>query len=84
MTIHPSHDPKTPIGEILDAAGPEGLLLESENHTNYVLLPLDDDVIDLLLERSPEFRLECDEIRKRMTAGQFQTHARVRARLLKE
>ena len=30
------------------------------------LLPLDDDVIDLLIERSPRFRADCLEIRERM------------------
>ena len=30
MTVRPVHDPKTPIGEILQAAGPDGLLLETE------------------------------------------------------
>jgi hypothetical protein len=84
MTVHPLHDPKTPIGEILDAAGSDGLLLRSDDHKNYVLLPLDDDVIDLLLERSPEFRAECDQIRQRMNAGQFQTHDQVRMQLLED
>ena len=82
MTIQPVSDPKTPIGEILKAAGSEGLLLESEGQGRYALLPLDDDVIDLLIERSPEFRAHCREIRSRMDTGQFQTHEEVTRQLL--
>jgi hypothetical protein len=84
MTVQPVSDPKTPIGEILKAAGSEGLLLESEGQGRYALLPLDDDVIDLLIERSPEFRAHCREIRERMDSGQFQTHEDVRRQLAGE
>ena len=31
MTVQPVSDPKMPIGEILNAAGFEGILLEAEN-----------------------------------------------------
>ena len=31
MTVQPVSDPKMPIGEILNAAGFEGLLLKAEN-----------------------------------------------------
>jgi len=48
------------------------------------MLPLDDDVIDLLIERSPRFRADCHEIRQRIDSGQFQTHEDVRKQLLGE
>ena len=56
MTVQPVSDPNMPIGEILKAAGSEGIVLESEERGRYALLPLDDDVIDLLIERNPDFR----------------------------
>jgi hypothetical protein len=48
------------------------------------LLPLDDDLIDFLIERSPTFRDRCREIRRRMDSGRFQTHDEVRRRLTDE
>ena len=84
MTVQPVSDPNTPIGEILKAAGPEGILLESEDRGRYALLPLDDDVIDLLLERSPDFHAQCHAIRERMDSGQFQTHDDVRSLFIGE
>jgi hypothetical protein len=81
MTMQPLSDPKTPIGEVLKAAGPEGIVLESEDQVRYALIPLDDEIIDLLIERSPKFRADCREIRDRMRAGQFQTHGEVRSQL---
>jgi hypothetical protein len=81
MSIQPVSDPKTPIGEILKSAGSEGLVLETEDRERYALLPLDEDVIDLLLERSPKFRADCLEIRQRMDSGQFITHEDVKRQL---
>jgi hypothetical protein len=40
--------------------------------------------IDLLMERSPRFRAECQEIRERMNSGQFHAHEDVRKLLLGE
>ena len=82
MSVHSVTDPNTPIGEILKAAGSEGIVLESEDHGPYALIPLDDEVLDLLLERSPKFRAHCRAIRERMDAGQFQTHEEVKRPLL--
>jgi hypothetical protein len=45
------------------------------------VLPLDDDVIDLLIERNPKFRAVCHEIREQMESGQFQTHEEVKRAL---
>jgi hypothetical protein len=84
MTTQPVSDLNTPIGELLKVAGSEGIVLDSEGQGRYALLPLDDDVIDLLIERSPKFRAECQEIRHRMESGQFQTHEDVRRQLLGE
>jgi len=84
MTVQHVSDPNTPIGEILKSAGTEGIVLESEGQGRYALLPLDDDVIDLLIERSPRFRADCHEIRQRIDSGQFQTHEEVRKQLLGE
>ena len=42
------------------------------------------DVIDLLIERNPDFRAHCHVIRERMDSGQFQTHEDVRKRLVAE
>ncbi len=84
MKVQPVSNPMTPIGEILKAAGSEGILLESEDRGPYALIPLDDDLIDYLIERSPTFRADCREIRTRMAAGQFQTHEDVRRQLAGE
>ena len=81
MTNQALSDPKTPIGEILKAAGTEGIVLEYENQAHFAVIPLDDDVIDLLIERNPRFRATCREIRAQMETGQFQTHQEVRKRL---
>jgi len=59
-------------------------VLESEGQGRYALLPLDDDVIDLLNERSPRFRDDCHGIRGRMGAGFFRSHEDVRRQLLGE
>jgi hypothetical protein len=84
MTVRPVSDPSTPIGEVLKSAGSEGVLLESEGQGRYAVLPLDDDLIDFLIERSPSFRTLCNEIRHRMDSGQFKTHDEVRRRLAGE
>ncbi len=81
MSIQSVSDPNTPIGEILESAGSEGLVLETASQERYAVLPLDEDVIDLLIERSPKFRADCLEIRERMDSGQFMTHEEVRRQL---
>jgi hypothetical protein len=84
MTVQPVSDLSRPIGEILKAAGSEGVLLESEGLGRYAVLPLDDDLIDFLIERNPAFRNLCHKIRQRMDSGQFQTHEEVRRQLVGE
>ncbi len=78
----PVGDPNTPIGEILKAVGSEGIMLESDGQRCSAPLPLDDEVIDLLIKRSARFRANCHEIRERMESGQFQTHEDVRRQLV--
>ncbi|MGO9470331.1 MAG: hypothetical protein ACLQIB_37165 [Isosphaeraceae bacterium] len=84
MSIQTVSDPNEPIGEILKAAGSEGIVLEYAGQGPYALLPLDDDVMDLLIERSPRFRADCHEIRQRMRSGKFHTQEDVRRELVGE
>jgi hypothetical protein len=81
MTVHPVNNPNTPIGEILKAAGSEGIVVESEDQVSYAVIPLDDDVLDLLIERNPKFRARYREIRGQMDAGEFRTHDEVKREL---
>lgn len=76
MTTRKLDDPNVPIGSILQAAGEDGLLLTTEAK-DYALIPLEDDVLDFLIERSPRFRMDCERIREQMRAGQFHSHADV-------
>jgi hypothetical protein len=78
MTVHHIDDLKTPIGDLLRAAGADGVLLESAGETRYALMPLDDDLIDFLIERSPKFIEQCREIQKRMQAGKLRTHEEIK------
>lgn len=84
MTVQSVSDPSTPIGEVLKSAGSEGILLESEDQGRYALLPLDDDLMDFLIERSPTFQVRCREIRQRMDSGRYQTHDEARRQLVGE
>lgn len=81
MTVQHVNDPKTPISDILRAAGSEGILLESEDQARYAVIPLDDDLIDYLIERNPKFIAECREIRDPMRAGQSHSHDDVKRML---
>ena len=81
MTVQHVSDLQMPIGKILDAADAEGLLIESQGRSSYAVLPLDDDLLDYLLERNPQFVADCRQIRERMRAGEFHTHAEVKTLL---
>lgn len=72
------HDTKTPLGEVLKAAEAGGILVESESKARYAVLPLDDDLLDYLIEHNPKFIAECEEIRSRMRSGQSKSHDEVR------
>jgi hypothetical protein len=78
MTLRHVHDLKTPIGELLKDAAAEGVLLEAGNQTQYAMIPLDDDLLDYLLERNPKFIDECNKIRGRMRKGSFISHDQVK------
>jgi hypothetical protein len=53
----------------------------SEEARHFDVLPLGDEVIDLLLERNPAFVEECLQIRERMKEGQYLTHEQMLAAL---
>lgn len=74
MTVYRVQDRKTPIGTILDAADTDGVLVETNDIVSHVILPLDDDLLDYLLERKTEFIAECRAIRARMNAGAVFSH----------
>lgn len=67
----------TPIGDVLAAMGSDGLLLDSVGHETVAVLPLDDDLIDFLTERSPKLIAECQRLRQEIEAGDFVTHEEV-------
>ena len=78
MNVRRIDDPKTPIGDLLRSAQAEGVLVESADEGRYVLLPLEDDLIDYLLEHNPRLIAECAEIRQQMHAGSWRSHEQVR------
>jgi hypothetical protein len=78
MTIHHLKDMQTPIGDVLKAVGHDGVLLEPDADSRFALMPLDDDLIDFLIERNPKFIEECRQIRQRMETGQSRTHDEVK------
>jgi hypothetical protein len=78
MTIYRVRDPQTPIGTVLDEASADGVLVETDNHVSHAILPLDDDLLDYLIERNPAFIEECRGIRARMRAGEAYSHDDVR------
>lgn len=81
MNVRHIDDLETPIRDIRQAAGAEGIVLESAKETRFAVLPLDDDRIDYLLERDPRLSEVCGEIRKRMNAGRIHSRADVREAL---
>ena len=68
MSVRSVTDLKTPIGDFLDDAGAEGVVLEAEGRGRYAVLPLDDDLLDYLVARNPTFIDTCRQIRERMRA----------------
>jgi hypothetical protein len=52
-----------------------------EGAGDFAVLPLDEEVIDLLLERSPALTEECRQIRERMKQGEYMTHDQMLATL---
>jgi hypothetical protein len=81
MTFKQVDDLQTPIGDVLQAVTRDGLVLESGGKPRFALLPLDDELIDYLVEHSPKFIEVCEGIRERMQAGRFHTHEEVKRSL---
>ncbi len=81
MTIRQIRDMNQAIGQVLQGLGPQGALLEALGSDGYALLPLDEDLLDYLLEKNPKFNDQCQKIKKRMQAGQFHAHDEVKKRL---
>jgi hypothetical protein len=77
MTVHHLKDLNTPIGDILKDVGNGGVLLESAG-SPYALIPLDDDLIDFLIERNSKLIEECRQIRQRMDTGGSRSHDEVK------
>ena len=78
MTLQHLNDQNSSLTELLRQAGEGGVLLEAADSSRFALMPLDDDMLDYLIERSPRFAEECAAIRARMGAGQVRTHDEVR------
>jgi hypothetical protein len=72
------------MSDVLKAAGSEGLLLASEGQARYRVIPLDEDLLDYLIERSPKLIEACRQIRERMRASRFHTHDQVKTLLAAE
>jgi uncharacterized coiled-coil DUF342 family protein len=53
----------------------------SQEAGDLAVLSLDDEVLDLLLERSPSLIEECRQIRERMKQGEYLTHEEMLAAL---
>jgi hypothetical protein len=83
MNVQQISDMQTPIGEILKAAEATGVVIQADDQEQYALLPLDDELLDFLLERNPKFIEECEQIRQRMMSGESYSQDDVE-RLLEE
>jgi hypothetical protein len=81
MKIKRIRDLNVSLGALLKSLGAKGGLLEIAGEKRYVLFPLNDDLLDYLLERSPRLIKECQQIRARMAAGRFITHEQLKKRL---
>src|SRR5437867_1842842 len=84
MTIRHVKSVKTPIGRFLKEASSSGLVLDTKNHKQIAMIPLDDDLLDYLLERSPKLIQECKKIRAEMKRGQYTTLEEVKKMFAKE
>ena len=73
------NDLQTPIGEILQRVGSDGILLQTQGNSPFALMPLDEELLDFLIERNPGFIDECRQIRQRMAAGHTHSQEEVNA-----
>jgi hypothetical protein len=62
------------VTALLVKATTEPVILKTESSGDFALLPLDEDLIDLLLERNPRLIAECREIGERMAQGKYLSH----------
>jgi len=69
------------VTALLDKAANEPVILRTERSGEFALLPLDEEVIDLLLERNPQLIAECRAIGERMASGQYVTQAQMLSRV---
>jgi hypothetical protein len=69
------------VAALLRRAREEPLILQSEEAGDFAVLPLDEEVIDLLLERNPGLIEQCRQIRAAMQEGRFLTHQQMLAAL---
>jgi hypothetical protein len=77
MTRFVVQDRHQEIGDLLRAAGKKGVVVETKGRPSHAFLPLNDRVLDLLLETSPRLIAECAKIRKEMAAGKYYTQDEV-------
>ena len=84
MPVMKAAETHASIGELIDQAREGPLVFETEGEGSFVLLPVDDELLDLLLERSPRLIEKCRQIRERMAQGEYWTHEQVREMFRKE
>jgi hypothetical protein len=77
MPVMKATETRASIGELIEQARNEPLIFETEGAGSFVLLPVDDELLDLLLERSPRLIERCRQIRERMEQGEYWTHEQV-------
>ena len=77
MPVMKAAETHASIGELIDQAQEEPLVFKTEGEGSFVLLPVDDELLDLLLERSPRLIEKCRQIRERMEQGEYWTHEQV-------
>ena len=65
MTVMKAAETRASIEELIDQARSEPVIFQTEGAGSFALLPVDDNLLDLL-ERSPALIEECDRIRERM------------------
>ena len=74
MPIQKVSPTDTSLRTVLQKARAEPVVLQAEEEGDFAVLPLDDEVLDLLLERNPTFIEECRQIRERMRQGDYLTY----------
>jgi hypothetical protein len=84
MAVMKAAETSASIGELIDQARDEPLIFETEAKENFVLLPMDDALLDLLLERSPRLIERCRQIREQVAQGEYWTHEQVLEMLQEE